>query len=131
MQSISPATLLAVGFGGFAGAIFRYLISLTTQSGWQMQSLPWGTITANLLGCFLIGLLAGIANIREWVDPVMRLFIFTGFLGSFTTFSTFSSETFLLLEAQQFRLALFNVALQVILGLILVWIGYTCSRLFS
>lgn len=131
MQALSPVSLLAVGFGGFAGAILRYLIAWSTQSGWDMQSLPWGTIIANLAGCFMIGLLAGTANIREWADPVVRLFVFTGFLGGFTTFSTFSSETFLLIESQQIRLAILNVALQVIMGLLMVWIGYLSSRVFS
>ena len=84
---------------------------------------PYGTLTVNVLGCLIIGFLAGIAETRAAFTPEVRLFIFVGILGGFTTFSSFALETFLLARDTQNIAALINIGLQLILGLLAVWIG--------
>lgn len=123
--------ILAVGSGGFIGAVFRYLISVFALSQSPDSKFPIGTVTANLIGCLLIGLLAGLFELKSWGNPEFRLFIFVGILGGFTTFSTFSHETFLLFENGKLLMSLANLAVQVLFGLIFVWLGYQLIRLFS
>ena len=83
--------LIAVGFGAALGAMLRWALSyaLNSRLGW----LPAGTLAANLIGCFLIGVLAALFSSMPAVPPVVRLFLVTGFLGGLTTFSTFSTES--------------------------------------
>lgn len=118
--------LLAVGIGGFLGSIARYYLS-----SWAAQeqpfSLPYQTLTVNLLGCLLIGFLGGLA---EWTKGV-RLFLFAGLLGGFTTFSAFGQETFALAEESRFGAAAANILLQVGLGLLAVWAGTSLSRILN
>jgi len=130
-MNVDLIKLLAVGSGGFIGAVFRYLISVFAISRVPDSSFPYGTIIANLIGCLLIGFLAGLFEIRSWGNPEFRLFIFVGILGGFTTFSTFSHETFLLFENGKLLMSLANLAVQVLFGLIFVWLGYQLVRLFS
>ncbi len=130
-MNVDLIKLLAVGSGGFIGAVFRYLISVFAISRVPDSSFPYGTIIANLIGCLLIGFLAGLFEIRSWGNPEFRLFIFVGILGGFTTFSTFSHETFLLFENGKLLMSLANLFLQVIFGLVFVWLGYQLVRLFS
>ncbi len=117
------ARLLWVGSGGFLGAIVRYLLS-----GWVYRFtgdaiLPYGTLAVNLLGCLLIGFLMGLAEEYGFFSPQARLFILVGFLGSFTTFSTFGYETLVLLRSYTLLYGLGNMALHLVGGLAGVWIG--------
>ena len=121
--------LLFVGLGGFVGAALRYVTSgivgrFTTESGF-----PFGTFVVNIVGCLLIGLLAGLADSRDLFTASARAFIFTGVLGAFTTFSTFSYETMGLFQNGQTSPALANLGLQILLGLIAVWGGIQIARL--
>ena len=121
--------LLFVGFGGFIGAALRYITSgvvsrFTTQSGF-----PYGTFVVNMLGCLLIGFLAGLADSRDLFSNTERAFVFTGILGAFTTFSTFSYETMGLLQNGQTSPALANLGLQIVLGLAAVWGGIQLAKL--
>lgn len=84
--------LLLVMAGGSLGAASRYGISLLAVKMWGTR-FPWGTLTVNLAGCFLIGLLFGLSDRVRLLTPEMRLLLITGFLGALTTFSTFSIET--------------------------------------
>ncbi|MEX1300049.1 MAG: fluoride efflux transporter CrcB [Desulfotignum sp.] len=84
--------LLLVMVGGSLGAASRYGISLLAVKMWGTR-FPWGTLTVNLVGCFLIGLLFGLSDRMRLLTPEMRLLLITGFLGALTTFSTFSMET--------------------------------------
>jgi CrcB protein len=84
--------LLLVMVGGSLGAASRYGISLLAVKMWGTR-FPWGTLTVNLVGCFLIGLLFGLSDRMRLLTPEMRLLMITGFLGALTTFSTFSMET--------------------------------------
>lgn len=129
-MNIDLLKIIAVGSGGFLGAVFRYLISVFTQSQFPGSNFPYGTLAANLMGCLLIGFLAGLFELKSYGNPEFRLFIFVGILGGFTTFSTFSHETFLLWENGKLLMSLLNVSVQVIFGLALVWAGYQLTRLF-
>ena len=123
--------ILAVGSGGFLGAVSRYLLAGFTQSFFATSQFPYGTVLVNILGCFLIGLLAGFFELREWINPELRLFIFVGILGGFTTFSTFANESFVLWEKGEILLGALNIGAQVILGIFFVWIGYGLLKSFT
>ena len=115
---------LAVGSGGFVGALARYGISGLVHRGLPLSTFPFGTLAVNLLGCLAIGTLTGLAESRQLFGPELRAFVIIGLLGSLTTFSTFGSETVTMLrDGEQLR-ALINVGAQVVFGLGLVWLGY-------
>ncbi|MBD3616576.1 MAG: fluoride efflux transporter CrcB [Gracilimonas sp.] len=130
-MNIDWLKVVAVGSGGFIGAVSRYLLSLFTQSQFSGSAFPYGTLVVNLLGCLLIGLVTGLFELKSWAHPEIRLFIFVGILGGFTTFSTFSHESFLLFENGKLLLSLLNLGIQVIFGLAFVWMGYQLVRLLS
>lgn len=122
-------TLIIIGFGGFLGTISRYL--LARHITFQTQSIfPWGTFIVNLLGCFLIGLIFGIAAKTSIINADIRLFLTVGFCGGFTTFSTFANENFILFkEGQILYLALYT-ALSVFFGILLTYLGHQLPKLF-
>ncbi len=107
--------LLAIGMGGFFGAISRYLIALGMQ---KLTGLlfPIGTLTVNVLGSFIIGFLY--LYFEQTVAPLQKAMLITGFLGALTTFSTFSLETMLMLQDGLYAKALLNIALNVTLSLL-------------
>ncbi len=113
-----------VGSGGFIGAMLRYLLSTTVNRHYHSGFLPPGTVLVNLLGCLLIGVLAGIADHVETFNLEARLFLMVGLLGGFTTFSTFAYEGLQLLREGNAFAMLVYVGGQVMLGLLLVWSGY-------
>lgn len=115
--------LLLVGLGGFIGAVSRWklggwLLHLTAQ-----QRFPWPTFAVNVAGCLVIGVLAGLAARHDMFGPGARLFLFTGLLGGFTTFSAFGLETLFLLRRGEPWIAAAYVLASVIAGLLAVWIG--------
>jgi CrcB protein len=120
--------LLIIGCGGFVGAILRYLISgwVYTLSG---GDFPLGTLAVNLIGSLLLGLLMGLAD-HLVLHPQVMLFLTIGLLGAFTTFSTFSYETWALVEVGSYGKALLNMAGSLLLGLIAVLVGLTVGRGF-
>ena len=120
--------ILLVGCGGFIGAIMRYAAAGWIQRLREFSSFPFGTLSVNLTGCLIIGLLGGLADHRELFSSSTRLFLLVGMLGSFTTFSTFGYETLALIRDQQLLLAFGNVASHLIMGLFAVWLGYTLSQ---
>ena len=121
--------IFMVGTGGFIGSIARYLMSGWVHDFLDKPMFPYGTLVVNVLGCFLIGLLNGIFEARQIFSPELRLLVFVGFLGGFTTFSTFGYELFSFLRDSQFLSTAMNVVLSVVLGLIAVWLGHTLSKL--
>jgi len=121
--------IILVGIGGFFGSAFRYMLSGLIQKIPWLETFPWGTLTVNVLGCFLIGLFGGLAENRQLFSMELRLFLFVGFFGGFTTFSTFGFETFSFMQDGQWLSSLVNVALQIGLGLLAVWAGYISSQL--
>lgn len=123
------ARLLLVGLGGFLGSVSRYLLGGLVQRAAPGLLFPIGTLAVNILGCLVIGFLAGLAETRGVFTPEARVFLMIGVLGGFTTFSTFGYETFQLLRDVQIGAAAVNVGLQVALGLLAVWSGHVLARL--
>lgn len=117
--------LFIVGLGGALGAIARYLLGGLAQR-LLGNEFPWGTMAANISGCFLIGLIAGL--LPEGESTTSRLFLVVGILGGFTTFSAFGFETLNLLKDDSFGLAAANVGVQLAAGLIAVAGGHLLSR---
>ena len=122
--------LFLVGIGGFVGSISRYLAGGLVHKLLDQPYFPFGTLTVNVLGCLLIGFLNGIADTRQLFSPEVRMLIFVGFLGGFTTFSTFGYESFGFLRDGQLGYTAANIVLNVVLGLIAVLIGHYLSRFF-
>ena len=120
--------ILLVGLGGFAGATLRYVSGLIVGRFTSQTFFPYETFVVNMLGCLLIGFLAGLADTRDLFTETSRIFVFTGFLGAFTTFSTFSHDTFGLFQNGHPSHALLNMGVQIFLGLIAVWGGLQISK---
>ena len=115
---------LLVGFGGSLGALARYYVSVGARR-WLGDAWPFGTLGANLLGCLALGLMAGFAATRDTVTPELRAALMVGFLGAFTTFSTFSLESVTLLrEAPSPLPGVSYVLVSVLAGLGLAYAGY-------
>ncbi|HET7144078.1 MAG TPA: fluoride efflux transporter CrcB [Anaerolineales bacterium] len=121
--------ILLVGLGGFIGSVLRYLASGYVQQSTKSIDFPYGTLAVNVIGCFLIGFLAQLAEGRGVFTSESRSFVFVGILGGFTTFSAFGNETLNLARDSQMMNALANVGANVILGLFAVWLGRTVSYL--
>jgi CrcB protein len=118
------ANALAVALGGAVGALLRYYIGLSLNS---RGVLPWGTLTVNLAGSFLIGLLVLLSVKQKWAEP-WYLFAITGLLGGFTTFSAFSMENLQLVQDGKPALALVYALGSPALGLLLAWLGFTLAQ---
>ena len=118
--------ILCVGIGGALGAVCRYGLTLLAA---RMigTDFPWGTLGANLLGCFLIGLALVFADARVVLGPSERLFFMTGFLGALTTFSTYALETVQFAKAGALGQALLNIVVHHCLGIALVVVGVWCG----
>ena len=114
--------ILIVGTGSFIGGIFRYLLSLLIQAK-ITTPFPFPTLTVNIIGCFLIGIVFGIFD-KGQMSTEWKLFLATGVIGGFTTFSAFSLETFALLKEGHTVYALLYISASVILGLLATWIAY-------
>jgi fluoride exporter len=121
--------LLIIGAGGFIGAICRYLFSGWVQTLTRVVTFPYGTLAVNVLGCFIIGILSYLSYTRSFFTPEARLFLIIGFLGAFTTFSSFSNETLALLRSGEWLKGLLNIGLSNLFCLAAVWMGYSVSNL--
>jgi CrcB protein len=114
--------ILFVGIGGFLGSVARYLLG-----GWISNryrgAFPIATFLINVSGSFILGLFLTLTTERVFVDPRWRLFVSVGFIGAYTTFSTFEYETERLASAGGLAVAAANVALSVAAGFLAVWIG--------
>lgn len=117
-----------VGLGGAIGSMLRFAIGGWSQRLWGFGQFPVGTLTVNVLGCLLIGLLGGLADYRQALDPGERAFLMIGVLGGFTTFSAFAFETLGLAQDGALLRAGLNVLLQVTLGLTAAFAGYAAAR---
>lgn len=121
--------MLWIGAGGFVGAISRYIVSGLFYRLFGKTWFPYGTLAVNIIGCLLIGFLSGISEDRQLFNPEIRLFIFIGLLGGFTTFSTFGYEIFSFVRDGQMISSFINLFLHIVLGLSAVWLGFTMSKM--
>ncbi len=117
-----------VGAGGFVGSVLRYWVSGLVQRLDPVAAFPYGTLSVNAVGCFVIGVLGGLVDSRGVMSPELRHLVFLGVLGGLTTFSTFGHETVALLRDGEHLKAGVNVVGTVILCLGLVWLGYGLGR---
>jgi CrcB protein len=118
---------LLVGAGGALGAMARYALDglvLRLASPF----FPSGTFVVNVVGCLIFGVIMGLADQRSGLTPTGRLFLLIGLLGGFTTFSTYTFETFQLVRDGQYSRGLFNAAGQVIAAYLALWAGYVTTR---
>lgn len=107
---MSWQTILAIGSGAFIGAVLRaYLNGVVNHQ--VSHALPFGTLTVNLLGSFIIGALFAYFSYSSYLTPQAKSFLTTGFLGGLTTYSTFAMETFFLLSGGHLLMAVLNMAL--------------------
>lgn len=123
----SLLSVFYVALGGALGSVSRYLLGTWTQSLSKSIDFPYGTLTVNLIGCFVIGFLSQLAEARGVFTPESRAFVFVGILGGFTTFSSFGNDTINLLRDGETVNALANIGANVIFGLALVWLGRTVA----
>ena len=112
-----------VGLGGFLGANARYLLGGWISQRWGAV-FPYGTFVINITGSFILGFFMAYANDRPWVAPSARLLFAVGFVGAYTTFSTFEYETMRLLQERETFLALMNIFGSVITGMVAVFGGF-------
>ncbi len=120
---MSVRELLLVGAGGAVGSALRYAVSGAVA----MAAFPAGTLVVNVTGSLLIGLVAGLAESRSLISAEAWLFLVTGVLGGYTTFSAFSLETLLLLRGGQTTTAVTSAALQILLGVAAALAGFTAG----
>ena len=120
--------IICVGIGGFIGASMRYLISIQS-SKLLNSSIPLGTLIANVLGGFLIGVIMEISMSTDLISPNLKLFLTTGIMGGLTTFSTFSYETINLLGDGKYLLGFGNISLNLILSLGGVVLGTSLCKI--
>jgi len=118
--------ILLIGAGGFVGAIIRYWVGSYIQTLSKGAAFPYATLLINVTGCLVIGYLARL-TLHNVLSLEMRLLLITGFLGAYTTFSTFGNETVLLMQSNNSLLAYMYIAASIILGLGAVWLGQTLA----
>ncbi len=122
--------VIIIGVGGFIGAVARYGVSGFVHR-YLNGSFPFGTLCVNVLGCLFIGVLMYLIESRQLFSSSTRSFVLIGFLGSFTTFSTYGFETFALLRSGNLRLACLNMGLNLVFGLAAVIFGWVAARAVS
>lgn len=120
--------ILLIGIGGFIGSVARYFLSRINLTI-DFYSIPLGTLSVNILGSFVIGLLAGISDKSTILTQDMRLLLMVGLCGGFTTFSSFTSENLVLMHNGQFLSVFIYTGLSILLGFAAVYIGYVSSNL--
>ena len=120
-------TVVLVGLGGFAGAISRYVVDgfVSDQTG---GSFPWGTLVINVSGTFLLGLLFAMTTERAIFPAEIRAPVMIGFIGAYTTFSTYLLESWRLIEDGAWAMALANLGGSVVIGLVAVAAGMIIGR---
>ena len=118
---------LLVAAGGALGAVARYVLTGVVH---RITSpyFPYGTFTVNVVGCLAFGILAGLADERFVIGAPARVFLLIGVVGGFTTFSSYTFETFQLLRDMQVLRATLNAVGQVVVGLVALWAGYSAAR---
>jgi CrcB protein len=121
---------LLIVVGGGIGSFCRFLLAtwVADQLG---PAFPFGTLAVNLLGCLIIGMIAGLPQASTTLSPATRLLLMTGFLGGLTTFSTYEYESFMLTTNGALDRALINLSISVVLGFLAVGLGYMVMRFLT
>lgn len=117
--------VLVIGLGGFIGASSRYLLGNVVMLVSPTELFPFATITVNLLGCFFAGITAYMVEHRLMVSQQFANFVLIGFLGAFTTFSTYSIESYRLMKSGEMFLMWLNILIQTILGIAAIVLAYS------
>jgi len=130
MNRLFFAEFLLVGAGGFLGSGLRYAVVELMRRVFPYSDFPYGTVTVNIVGCFLIGYMATALELRELSEPAFKLLLLAGLLGGFTTFSAFSYENLWLVQNSRVGLAALNVAVQVGAGFLAAWAGFQLAKVF-
>lgn len=120
--------VLLVAIGGAIGAVSRYGLGGLVHR-YASPHFPYGTFAVNVLGCLVFGLLAGLSEQRFVLGPQARAFLLIGILGGFTTFSSFTFESFQLLRDGELARGFANIAGQVVIGLAALWTGFVLARM--
>ncbi|HYL93372.1 MAG TPA: fluoride efflux transporter CrcB [Alphaproteobacteria bacterium] len=118
---------LVVGLGGFLGSVARFWLAGHVYARMGTR-FPFGTLVVNCSGCFAVGLVMTILTQRTHIDPHWRYLVPIGFIGGYTTFSSFEYETMLAFQAGEFMAGAGNVVLSVVVGFICVWLGMVCGK---
>lgn len=117
-----------IALGGALGAIARYQVALSIQS--RMASVfPWGTFVVNITGCFIMGAVTGLLSQKIGINENWRYLVPVGFVGAYTTFSTFELETYRAVTQGTAFVGAANVLTSVVVGYIALWIGMATARL--
>lgn len=120
--------LLIVGTGGFLGSISRYLVQQMMQEKFD-TNFPIGTLTVNILGSFIIGLIYALSEKGDILSPEWRLFLAVGLCGGFTTFSSLAYESFQMIKLEEFIFVALYMGLSLFLGLIATYMGVLTLKL--
>ncbi len=123
-------SILLVGLGGFLGSVARYKLGGLVLHLTAQERFPYSTFAVNILGCLVIGLLAGLSERYELFGPGTRLFLFTGLLGGFTTFSAFGLDAMFLVRRGELLVAALYAGASVVLGITAVWLGLKLISVF-
>ena len=126
-MKISLLHLLIIGCGGFFGAVCRFLATTGVQHLLGKGIFPYGTLAVNMLGCFIMGVCVSLAEKAHYSQEV-KLLIMTGFLGAFTTYSTFGLESFTLLKDQQYLAFFGYIGLHFVIGIVAIWCGFVLVK---
>ena len=124
---ISGLGWFAIAAGGALGAMSRFALSHQTYE-WFGRSFPWGTLSVNVIGSFLMGVLAVLLVDKLDLSSEWRAFLMVGFLGAFTTFSTFSYETVQYLQVGEITKAMLNIIISVLSCLLALWLGMMAAK---
>ena len=121
-------SIVYVAVGSAIGGVCRFLMQQSVQRLVSF-SFPLGTLLVNLLGCFIIGLVYGLASKGNILSPSLRLFLAVGICGGFTTYSSFMFENYTLLQAGEMLNTFLYVAISLVIGFLATWLGIWCVKL--
>ncbi len=121
-------SLLLVAIGSCIGGVSRFLCQQFVQKHFP-SSIPLGTLSVNIIGCFIIGVIYGLANKNDILSPELRMFIATGFCGGYTTFSSFAYENISLIQEGEFYYTGLYILLSLIIGFAAVYAGILVTKL--
>ena len=120
-------TILIVGAGGFLGSVARFLTQILVER-YLHSTFPWGTLLANITGCFIIGLVFALSERGNLLSPEWRIFLTVGFCGGFTTFSAFAYNNLNMLSENNLMQLFGNIVLNLLVGIFAVYAGIVLIR---